>query len=268
MKTAYIGTKSAEPVVYRCEWDRDDTVLPGSRFGPVVRGVYLVECNVRGYGSVVIDDCEYPVTPGDTYLLFPGSRIIHTAAAQDPRRAIWCSFGGMSVARILSSAGISPTSPFLPREKTEKTRTILEKIYSRSGDSTLSADLFRTSALYELLSLIAEGRAPSDRNLFVDRAIGIMESGYNTDLTVADIAAEIGFDRTYFSTMFRHYTGTTPHAYLTALRVSRATALLEDGSLPVSAVAEAVGLDPRNFSRLLRREIGKSPKQLKSKIIE
>lgn len=262
MQTKYIGTKSTEPVIYRCAWDVEEQVTPGSRFGPVVRGVYIVECNVYGYGSVIVNDREFAVTPGDTYILLPGSRVTHTAAMENPRRALWCAFGGMRVGKLLSDSGITPDSPFLPRELTPRVRATLEKILALSDDHTVAAGLMRTAALYELLAVISGDRPTPDNNHFVDRAVGIMESEYHTGITVADVAAAVGFDRSYFSTMFKEHTGTTPYAYLTSLRISHATDLMTGGDLPVSAVAEAVGLDPRNFARLFRRETGITPKKL------
>ena len=260
----YEGNQTAEPVMYRCEWDDPESVLPGSRFGPVVRNVFIVECNVSGYGSLIIGNTEYPIAPGDTYVMLPGLCITQTADKDDPRRALWCSFGGMNVGKILSDVGITETSPFLPREKFADILKILEKIYSMNGENGLSCDFLRTSCLYELFAAFAKGKAVANRNLFIERAIGIMESGYHTGITVADIAAEVGFDRCYFSSLFKHHTGVTPHVYLTKLRIARATSLLESGNYQISEVAESVGLDPRNFARLFKRETGKTPNSFKS----
>ena len=265
MQMKYIGMKSTEPVIYRCAWDNPESVTPGSRFGPVVRGVYLVECNVYGYGSVTVNDHEFAVTPGDTYILLPGSRVTHAAAMENPRCAIWCAFGGMRIGKLLADAGITPDTPFLPREFTPRVRGILENILAMNDDHTVGAGLLRTSHLYGLLALISGDRPSPDNNQFVERAVGIMESEYHTGITVADVAAAVGFDRSYFSTMFKMHTGTTPYAYLTSLRISHATDLMTGGDMPVSAVAEAVGLDPRNFARLFRRETGITPKKLGAK---
>ena len=81
------------------------------------------------------------------------------------------------------------------------------------------------------------------------------------EMTVADLAAAVGLDRAYFSTLFKSVTGTTPYAYLTALRVRKACALLKSTNIPVSEVADAVGIDPQNFARIFRRITGKSPRE-------
>ena len=39
----------------------------GSMRGPIVRGIYLIECCIEGKGSVVINGNEFPFTAGACY---------------------------------------------------------------------------------------------------------------------------------------------------------------------------------------------------------
>ena len=127
----------------------------------------------------------------------------------------------------------------------------------------MGTQLRRTACLYELMAVLTDGRTNSVSDLFVEQAVGVMESGYHTELTVADIAAELGFDRCYFSTLFKSRTGISPHAYLTALRIRKASVLLSASDASVAEIAESVGLDPRNFARLFKKETGKTPGEYK-----
>ena len=92
-----------------------------------------------------------------------------------------------------------------------------------------------------------------------------METNYHENITVEDIAYEIGLDRSYFSTLFKTQTGKTPHAYLTSLRIKKACTLMMQVDLSVSEAAQSVGLDPRNFARLFKKETGKTPKEYMKK---
>ena len=249
--------KSVEPMLYSCSVD--DSVPPGARFGPVVRDAYVVECNISGYGSAIINGVEYPVGPGDCYILLPGDRVVHTADSKLPRRGLYCTVGGMRFGQVLSEVGITSESPYAPREAFDEIRRILSEMIAMKGDTDRGAELRRTACIYELLGALTKNRPITDSALWVQKAMGIFETEYHRHLSVAEVASAIGFERSYFTVKFKERVGVSPHRYLTSLRVGKAQTLLLDGDSSVGEVAESVGLDPVNFSRLFKKETGESP---------
>lgn len=257
-------SKGAEPMLHRILWDTDEDVLPGFVQGPETRNTYLIECNVSGYGKVIINGNEYNVTPGCCYIMRPGDEVTMIADEHDPRRALWCMFGGEKVYEILNSVGITDKSPFVDVLHFDDIRAVLEKLFDIRLKTDLGSELMKTAYLYELLGIISQGRTEIERNIVAERAISIMETEYGRDMSVSDIAAELGFDRSYFSTIFKECTGTSPYAYLTMLRVRKACNLLKSTDLSINQVAERVGIDPHNFSRIFKRELGILPIKYKS----
>lgn len=80
------------------------------------------------------------------------------------------------------------------------------------------------------------------------------------DLGVAALARRAGMSGRTFARAFRDETGTTPAAYVEALRVEAARALLETTDLTVAAVARDVGLrSPERLHRAVRRRLGTTP---------
>ena len=124
-------------------------------------------------------------------------------------------------------------------------------------------ELIKTAYLYEFLGRLTRGRVDIARNVVAERAISIMETEYTSDMSVSDMASELGFDRSYFSTLFKECTGTSPYAYLTSLRVRKACELLLQTDMSVLEVSESVGINPHNFSRIFKRETGISPTDYK-----
>ena len=60
-------------------------------------------------------------------------------------------------------------------------------------------------------------------------------------------------------------TGFSPYQYLTQLRVQKAKLLLAEPEHSIAEVAELVGMDPRNFSRLFKSITGNTPLTFRKK---
>ena len=260
----FVKEHREEPSVCYC--GRDENLKPGVRFGPVIRDIFIVECCTGGFGSVIINGNEYPIQKGDCYFLFPGDTVIHTAAKINPREGVWCAMDGLGIGSVLLKAGITSTSPFANPDAFDEITSAVSKIVDMREETDAGADLRRTALIYSVLGgLMRHTTALSDKNTWVKRAVGIMETNYHRNITVEDIAFETGLDRSYFSTLFKAQTGKTPHAYLTTLRIKKACAIMKQEDLSVSEVAQSVGLDPRNFARLFKKETGKTPKEYMKK---
>lgn len=256
----FVKEHREEPSVCYC--GRDKNLKPGVRFGPVIRDIYIVECCTGGFGSVIINGTEYPIQKGDCYFLFPGDTITHTASETYPREGVWCAMDGLGIGSVLRKAGVTSTSPFVTSEAFSEITDAVSRIVDMREENDAGADLRRTSLVYAVLgALMKHTSALSDKNIWVKRAVGIMETNYHENITVEDIAMQTGLDRSYFSTLFKEQTGKTPHAYLTSLRIKKACTLMKQEDLSVSEAAQSVGLDPRNFARLFKKETGMTPKE-------
>lgn len=91
------------------------------------------------------------------------------------------------------------------------------------------------------------------------RVLDLIEEHLAEDLSVDQMAAVVGQNRSSFSRAFAQSTGFAPFAWLTRRRMERAKEMLADG-LPVTAVALAVGYaNPGKFAAAFRRLCGVSP---------
>ena len=252
-------SNASEPMLHIIEWDTPDIVIPGYTVGPEVRRLYLIECNVSGYGTVTVNGREFGVGPRSCYILYPGDTVTLRADDNEPRIALWCLFGGARVGEILTAAGITAESPFAPEEKFDELLAIMEKLLAVSDKTDMGSELMKTAYLYEFLGTLSRDKHSLSRNVAAERAISIMETEYSGDLSVSDVARELGFDRSYFSTLFRESVGISPYSYLTRIRIRHACDLLTDSALAINDIAERVGIDPHNFSRIFNREVGLSP---------
>ena len=254
-----------EPMLCFC--DRDKDLEPGIRYGPVIRDIYIIDCCTGGRGSVIINGKEFEVKAGDCYILLPQDTIIHTADKVDPRSGVWCAINGARVERDLVRAGITSQKPFAPAGAFDEICGYVEQMVQMRDDTDPGAELRGTACVYGILgALLRYSEAASDKNLWIQKAISMMETHYHQQLGVTEIANEVGLERSYFSTVFKNQTGLSPHEYLTTLRIKKACTLMENDNLSVAETAASVGIDPQNFARLFKREIGMTPREYKKQI--
>jgi AraC family transcriptional regulator len=140
------------------------------------------------------------------------------------------------------------------------------KIYSESLANMLAVNLLRRHSSLG---------CSSARKLEHERASGLPEASLRTaldyvgdnlaaDLTLAEIAHEVGMSPYHFSRMFKLSTGLPPHQYVMRQRIERAKALLTNTDLPVGVVAQEVGFaSPSHFAQQFRRLVGTSPKSFR-----
>ncbi len=252
--------KTEDLSVLYCEEEKN--LAPGACYGPVVRDIYIIECCEAGFGSVIINGKEFPITPRSCYVLLPGDSVIHKASEEDPRRGFWCAVDGVALGRYFSKSGISSDQPFAPSELYEKLAGQLRRMTELWRSDSAGTPLLLTACVYEFLGTILSATASGPaEEAWLGKALGLMETRYHEPLSVSEIAGEVGLERGYFSTIFKEKTGLGPHHYLTKLRVQKAAALLNDPAHSVAEVAVAVGLDAGNFSRVFKKEMGQSPLQ-------
>ena len=251
----YIGRQT--PAVLYCEKEFD--LLPGECYGPIIRNVFIIECCVEGYGSVIINGNEFKVTPGDCYILLPGDTIIHTADTENPRKGYWCAIDGFDLRFIFKEAGISSLSPFAPKELFNELCAILQKMVLEWGKGDGGETLRETALIYEFLGVLLKNKKPTTNDDRIERAIGVMETKYHEHLNIDEIAREIGLERSYFSVLFKEKTAVSPHKYLNSLRIRKACDLIEKENCSISEAAAATGFDPCNFARIFKKETGETP---------
>lgn len=93
------------------------------------------------------------------------------------------------------------------------------------------------------------------------RVLERMETAVGGDASLAELTGLVGLSQSQFFRAFRQSTGTTPHRYLTGLRMERAKALLRAGQEPPAICAVLGYSDARQFAAAFRRHTGLPPKQ-------
>lgn len=91
------------------------------------------------------------------------------------------------------------------------------------------------------------------------RAVDYLEANLDRDVSLAELAAEVGLSPGHFCTVFKEKIGVTPHRYLLQRRIERAKSLILSG-VPIAEVAIACGFaSQQHLTTVFRQMVGAPP---------
>lgn len=127
------------------------------------------------------------------------------------------------------------------------------------------ADHYRLMGmLYLALSVIANAQkdkleAPSG-NAYVNHAISYIQNHYSMPMKVEELSDYVGINRSYFSDLFKQYTGMSPVKYLQNFRITKAQHMLTISELSIESIAFSCGYQSAEaFHKIFRKTTGMSP---------
>ncbi len=134
------------------------------------------------------------------------------------------------------------------------------RLYAESLANTLILHLLKNySAINSQSEKAASGGLPPFR---LRRAKDFIEANLETDFTLAELAAAVGFSQFHFARAFRRSTGLSVQQYATARRISRAKELLASGDLPLVEVSLRAGFKSQShFTTVFHKTTAHTPKQ-------
>ncbi|WP_163581450.1 response regulator [Gracilibacillus saliphilus] len=112
----------------------------------------------------------------------------------------------------------------------------------------------------------SEEHQRAKQNHLVEKACKYIHRHYNHNISLQEIAEEVGLNPNYFSALFKNVMGMTYIKYLTQLRMKMAKLMLRHGDT-VAEVSQNIGYATyRHFSDTFKRQTGISPGKYKEGI--
>lgn len=156
-------------------------------------------------------------------------------------------------------------------------RDLSEELLEEATGQELVVGALVEQALVHLLRRYASVRRSDRLELsragLVDRrirlAVELMQANLGRELALEEIASAAHLSPFHFARLFKKLTGATPHAYLAALRVARAEALLAETDLSVTEVGARVGyMSSSHFAKAFRQSTGLSPRAYRKALVK
>lgn len=215
---------------------------------------------------LVCDGISECVRNGETYLVEAGNVMIfapHEAQQYgypEECTAMWIHFSGTAVSEIISSCGLVAGYNKLCASK-NAVEAFLDMI---RRFHTPGKEMHANSELLRLLYALSDCREMHPDNTNTDNSgilsvITYINTNYNKNITLGDLAKISGYSKSRFSHLFSEITGTTPVKYQNEIRLRTAAQMLTDTENTISDIAYACGFsDALYFSRIFKRIYGVS----------
>lgn len=270
-----VGAPLGEPKRERVTISRPDW-LPGVEVWRAQKSVRLWRVYHADYAFCTLDDArcgsramwryrnrDIEMTPTGQQVFEPGLAH-HTFRVEGPP----ADFHVLTVRpeRMASLLGCEPPhlgvfteDPRLQRLHWVACRTIL------AACDPLTAELALVDYAQGLFGAIGERKEAISGPRFSDRRANrireMIHSGYQEELNLTSLAAEVGLSPPRLVNLFRSCSSLPVHQYVIALRLARALRLMTEGRAPSDAAFDAGFYDLRHFGRVLKKQYGFTPRQ-------
>ena len=255
--------------LYQCGWEQCD---PAHLFGPAARNHYLFHYVISGTGTLYAENSrkesvEYHIKSGQGFMIFPHQVCTYIADGTLPWEYTWLEFDGLRVKEAIETTGLSIDSPVLrPRYKDIAQEMNKEMMYI--AQNSQASPFHIIGHLYLFLDYLTKSNtAPFSsqgcrmRDFYIKEALNFIEQNFQNDISVEDIAAFCGLNRSYFGKIFHDMVGKSPQEFLISYRMAKAGELLKLTSLSIADIGNAVGYPNQlHFSRAFKNVYGVSPR--------
>ena len=247
-----------------------ETCLPGYEFQCEDRTGYHLHVILSGRGILNVNGSTYPLHRGQMFVTKPGEKTWYRADEKDPWTYCWMTFDGHKAEKYIENIGLIPGINWRdcyedPRQYYAYVKDILDR-----PEMTLANDLQRLSRLLSFLSLAIETEEkklpyPHHENdvstdTYVDKAVIYIQSNF-ANVKIADVARNIGINRSYLTKIFKNRMGISPQEFLMECRMNYARKYLLETNAQIQDIARRVGYDNLlTFSKIFKNKYGISPK--------
>lgn len=246
---------------------------PGHSFGPIARNHYLFHYILSGTGTLMADNAKgetqtYSIKSGQGFMIFPGQITTYYADQNLPWEYVWIEFDGLRVKETLDLTELSVNQPVY-RSHSKDLREQLQEEMLYIVRHPKESPFHLIGHLYLFLDCLTRSAQARELNqsgkmsdYYIKEAINFIEQNFQNNITIEDIAAVCGINRSYFGKIFRNSIGRSPQEFLIHYRMVKATELLKLTSLSIAEIGSAVGYENQlHFSRAFKTIYGISPRE-------
>jgi len=228
---------------------------------------YQLLYNPDGEGIFQSASCPpVPIRPGDMFLLFPGEWHTYHPLPHVGWKSYWIGFRGRNMDDRVRAGFLSPQKPIYHVGYS----SVIESLYKRAYEAAILEAAYSQQLMAGIVNHLIGVMYSLERNIelgrnsqhvdMISRARLRIREALESDLTIQQVAEELGVSYSNFRKLFKEHTGLSPATYQQELRLLRAKELLTATDLSIKEIAYRLNFEsPDYFSAKFKAKMGLKP---------
>lgn len=232
---------------------------------------YQLLYNPEGEG--VFESTHCPKTrlkAGDMFLLFPGEWHTYHPDPNIGWKSRWIGFKGKNMDDRVRAGFLNPEKPIYHVGYSN----VIETLYKRAYEAAVEEAAFSQQVMAGIVNHLIGMMYSLERNIelgknqiqvdMVNKARMLIRESLESDLSIQQIAEDLGVSYSNFRKLFKEYTGLSPATYQQELRLLRAKELLTTTEYSIKEIAYRLNFEsPDYFSAKFKMKMGCKPSELR-----
>lgn len=214
---------------------------------------------------------DVPLKAGDLFLLFPGEWHTYYPTGKHGWKSYWIGFKGKNVDDRVKAGFLSVDKPIYHVGFSADIIRLYEEAYKRAQEEAPYLQQILAGIVNHLVGLMyalersMELSKDHTRVDMINLARLRIRESLEVDLTIQQVAEELGVSYSNFRKLFKEFTGISPALYQQDLRLQRAKELLATTTLSIKEIAYRLRFEsPDYFSSKFKIKTGKKPSEFRN----
>lgn len=214
---------------------------------------------------------DVPLKAGDLFLLFPGEWHTYHPTGKNGWKSYWIGFKGKNVDDRVKAGFLSVDKPIYHVGFSADIIRLYEEAYKRAQEEAPYLQQILAGIVNHLVGLMyalersMELSKDHTRVDMINLARLRIRESLEVDLTIQQIAEDLGVSYSNFRKLFKEFTGISPALYQQDLRLQRAKELLATTTLSIKEIAYRLRFEsPDYFSSKFKIKTGKKPSEFRN----
>lgn len=214
---------------------------------------------------------DVPLKAGDLFLLFPGEWHTYHPTSKHGWKSYWIGFKGKNVDDRVKVGFLSVEKPIYHVGFSADIIRLYEEAYKRAQEEAPYLQQILAGIVNHLVGLMyalersMELSKDHTRVDMINLARLRIRESLEVDLTIQQIAEDLGVSYSNFRKLFKEFTGISPALYQQDLRLQRAKELLATTTLSIKEIAYRLRFEsPDYFSSKFKIKTGKKPSEFRN----